>query len=29
MLWEGMKIKRSLETRLKGIHDPVTLYVIS
>lgn len=28
-LGEGMKIKRSLETRLKGIHDPVTLYAIS
>lgn len=24
-----IKIKRSLETRLKGIHDPVTLYTIS
>ncbi len=28
-LGEEMKIKRSLETRLKGIHDPVTLYAIS
>jgi class 3 adenylate cyclase len=28
-LGEGVKVNRSLETRLKGIHDPVTLYVIS
>jgi adenylate cyclase len=28
-LGEGVKVERSLETRLKGIHDPVTLYAIS
>jgi adenylate cyclase len=28
-LGEGVQVQRSLETRLKGIHDPVTLYVIS
>ena len=25
---DSLKIKRTIETRLKGIHDPVTLYVV-
>lgn len=28
-LREGVELKRTLETRLKGIHDPVTLYSIA